>query len=456
MAKRKINVIMATAECAPLAKVGGLADVVGSLPKAMPNTNVSICLPRYEHLQSIKAKLIGKISITKNKETVEIYETNLPKSKVKIFLFDNKNYLSRGPIYLKANKRSVNTNQNRFAFFCLATLEFIRQYKPLTQIIHCHDWHAGLIPYLTQSNKSFNHLRTVFTIHNIANQGVWPIAKAEKISKQLLIPKVKEINFMETGIKYADQITTVSPTYAKEILTNKYGYNLAPLLRKRRRQLSGVLNGIDIDHFNPQTDNTIYKKFSIKNLTAKTTNKLKLQKELKLPIAENIPLLGAISRLYEQKGLDWLADIIPQLVKLNAQLVVLGTGDKTLENQFKALAKKYPNHVKALLKFDIALAQKIYAAADIFLIPSRFEPCGLTQMIAMRYGTVPIVRRTGGLKDTVPAYKKVKGKINGVGFVFKQETATALYKTIVKALKVYNNKRDWKILQKNCMRKDFS
>lgn len=456
MDRRKINVVMVASECAPLAKVGGLADVVGSLPKAMHNTNVSICLPMYEHLQSMKTKLIGELSITDSQEVVKIYKTILPKSKVEIFLLYNKNYLSRGPIYLNPNKHSSDTNQGRYGFFCVATLEFIHKYKPQTQVIHCHDWHAGLIPLLIKSNKSLNHLHTVFTIHNIANQGIWPIKEAKKISKQLAISKIKEINFMETGIRYADQVTTVSPTYAKEILTKKYGYNLAPLLRKRSKNLSGILNGIDTDYFNPKTDNIIYKKFSIKKLISKTANKLRLQKELSLPINKNILLLGVISRLYEQKGLDWLVDIIPQLIKFDIQMVVLGTGDKILENQLKTLEKKFPKNIKALIKFDITWAQKIYASSDIFLIPSRFEPCGLTQMIAMRYGTVPIVRETGGLKDTVPIYKKIKGKINGVGFVFKQENSQALYKTIIKALKVYDNKKDWEILQKNCMRQDFS
>ncbi len=459
MAGKKINLLMVAAELNPLAKVGGLADVIGSLPKELNKIkylSLSLCLPLYEQLSYLKKRTNYLTSLNLlNKDRVEIYQTHLPGTKIKLYLFYNQKKLSRGPIYLHPHKHSSDTNQARFAFFCLAVIEFIKKIKPNTDLLHCHDWHTGLIPYLIKTDKKLTKIKTLYTIHNIANQGIWSVNSAKKLG--LTIDTIKpKINFMEMAITYSDHVNTVSKSYAKEIMTKKYGYNLAPLLRRVKHKVSGILNGIDIDEFNPETDIKIVKNFNQKNLNNKIINKLELQKELNLETNPRIPLLGVVSRLYEQKGLDWLAKIIPQLKKQRVQVVILGTGDKKLENLFNKFNKKYSSFFRAILSFDPTLAQKIYAASDIFLVPSRFEPCGLTQLIAMRYGAVPIVRKTGGLKDTVTQFKKNKNHITGTGFLFNKESSLDFYRAIQKALKVYYNQSAWKKLQINCLRQDFS
>lgn len=453
---------MVAAECSPLAKVGGLADVVGSLPKQLVQLRqqVQIIMPYYKTIDAAKYKINKTdktffITFVKRREKIEIYQTNLPKSRIKVWLLKNQRFLSNGEIYLKTGPF---LNQQRFTFFCLAVAKAWQRLDAKADLIHAHDWHTGWLIKLLRKEQP--KLPVLYTIHNLSVQGEWPKKIASKYvnlensSKKEL--KSNHFNPMRLAILYASAINTVSPSYAQEILTAKFSQGLKTELNLRKKDLYGIINGLDINHFNPQTDKVIYKRFSLKNLNDKNINKQQLQKELKFPVAKNIPLIGVVSRLYEQKGLDWLANIVPQLVNQNTQIVILGTGDKNLENRLNSLGKKHSKHLKTLIKFDTVLAQKIYAASDLFLIPSRFEPCGLTQMIAMRYGSVPIVRQTGGLKDTVPAYQKIKNKITGVGFVFKKENPQELYKTIVKALKVYNNKRDWAQLQKNCMRQDFS
>jgi starch synthase len=460
MVRKKINILMVAAELNPLAKVGGLADVIGALPKELnkiKSLSIDLCLPLYEHLVHLKksANFVDSLYLP-NKEKIDIYQTFLPKSKIKIYLFYNQKYLSRGSVYLHSRHHSSDINQVRFAFFNLAVIEFIKKIKPQTNLLHCHDWHAGLLPYLIKTDKALAKIKVLYTIHNIANQGIWNKSAAHKLKVPVEKIKLKQINFMEMAIIYADHVNTVSKTYAKEIMTNKYGYNLAPLLRRVKHKVSGILNGIDTLEFNPATDQIIEKKFNPKTIEYKVINKLELQKELELEINPSLPLLGVVSRLYEQKGLDWLVEIIPQLKNQRLQIVILGTGDKKLEKIFRGYNKKFSKFFKAALDFDPVLAQKIYAACDMFLVPSRFEPCGLTQLIAMRYGAVPIVRATGGLKDTVLPFKKTKDKIVGTGFLFTKESSRALYQTILQALKIYQDQPSWKQLQKNCLQQNFS
>ncbi len=460
MAGKKINILMVAAELNPLAKVGGLADVIGALPKELnkiKSLSVSLCLPMYEHLTYLKktSNFVSDLSLP-NREKIQIYQTYLPKSKIRLYLFYNQKHLSRGSIYLHPHKHSSDINQVRFAFFNLAVIEFIKKIKPATDLLHCHDWHTGLLPYLVKTDEALAKIKTLYTIHNIANQGIWSTKQAKNNGIFIKNNKNKILNFMETAIIYADHVNTVSASYAKEIMTKKYGYNLSPLLGRVKHKVSGILNGIDTIEFNPATDQKIAKKFNLQTINNKVYNKLKLQKELQLEINPNIPLLGVVSRLYKQKGLDWLAEIIPQLKKHKVQIVVLGTGDKQLEKLFNNYNKKYADFFRAVLNFDIVLAQKIYASSDIFLVPSRFEPCGLTQLIAMRYGAVPVVRATGGLKDTVIQFKKTKNRVLGTGFLFTKESSQAFYQTILKALNFYQDQPTWKQLQKNCLQQNFS
>ncbi len=451
--KNKITFI--AAECSPFAKVGGLADVIGSLPLALAKigVEVDIIMPYYQQLSSFPFVLWQRnIQITghSKKFTVDIYQITSKSPQIKIYAVAHP-LISRGPVYAKA----PGANPQRFALFSAAAAEILKLLPTFPHLLHLHDWHTALIPSFLKQKRI--NLPTILTIHNLGNQGIWPkTAAAKLINLENIISQQGVVNFLLNGIVNSTFITTVSPSYAKEILTPAYGMGLEKYLNKRRRQILGIINGIDYQIFNPATDPHIFKKYNPKTLGNKTINKTKLQAKLNLPVNNSLPLLAVVSRLYQQKGLDLLLDALPSLLKHNWQLVVLGTGDKQLEQAFKKAARLHPDRLKALLKFDLKLAQQIYAAADMIVIPSRFEPCGLTQMIAMRYGTVPIARATGGLKDTITPYQQQKGKVYGNGFLFKQISAAALSRTIAKALKVYDNKNAWDKLKRNCLKQDFS
>jgi len=357
---------------------------------------------------------------------------------------------SRSPIDVK-----------RFSFFSQAVVEMIHQLPLPVDIIHCHDWHAALVPSYVDElavTKSYRYTKTLLTIHNLANQGITPrtiLKKLDLVSD--ITPYLMEdyydhdgdvLNLMKLGILSADYINTVSPNYAKEILSKQYGANLEPFLKRRKKHLSGILNGIDLTFFDPAKDKYIYKKYTKKNWqSGKAINKKKLQISLKLP-KSTAPMYGLVSRLVHQKGLDILVKSLQQFLKQDVQVVILGTGQPKIEQSFKNLAKKYPKKISASIDFDIGLAQKIYASSDFFLMPSRFEPCGLGQMIAMRYGTVPIVRATGGLKDTVDPEK--------TGVVFRPYSTAALSQALAYSLKLYNNQKKWYNIVSHCLQQDFS
>ncbi len=451
--KSKITFI--AAECSPFAKVGGLADVIGSLPLALAKLGieVDIIMPHYQQLSSFSFNLWQqniKITGHPKKFTVDIYQTTTKSPNIKIYSIAHP-LISRGPIYAT----TAGVNPKRFALFSAAAVEILKLLPTFPHLLHLHDWHTALIPSFLKQKRI--NLPTILTIHNLGNQGIWSkTAAAKMINLENITSKQTIVNFLLNGIVSSTFITTVSPSYAKEILTPAYGMGLEKYLNSRRRQLLGIINGIDYQIFNPASDPYIFKKYNLKTLNNKTINKTKLQTKLNLPVNRSLPLLAVISRLYQQKGLDLLINALPSLLKYNWQLVVLGTGNKQLEQAFKKAARLHPDRIRALLKFDPKLAQQIYAAADMIIIPSRFEPCGLTQMIAMRYGTVPIARATGGLKDTITPYHQQKGKVYGNGFLFKQTSSTALSRTIAKALKVYNNKNTWDKLKRNCLKEDFS
>lgn len=460
--KKKIKVLMLAAEITPLAKVGGLGDVIGALPKALKtlDADIRLCLPFYGSIDAkkYKTKKIIDFEVTLNgqTETAGLWQTFLPDTKIPVYLIKNK-YFDGSEIYLDlgAMKNGLYLNVvgdlERFAFFSCAVLEAVKKIKFSPDIIHANDWHTGIVPHLLKmpaNKKFFKNTKTVYTIHNLANQGIthkknlkyldWgaPTVKADF--------KNKDINLMVQGILGADIVTTVSQTYAQEILTPKFGAGLQRILKTKEKKLFGVLNGIDTNFFNPETDEYLTQKYSWKNLDKKIINKLSLQKKLGLPQNENIPVIGFVSRFVWQKGVDLIID---KYSKLNCQFVFLGTGEKKYEDQLKNLAKKFPRQFSVQIKFDEDLAHDIYAGSDMFLVPSRFEPCGLTQMIAMRYGAVPLVRKTGGLADTVNS---------NVGFTFKTFNVSSLYKTVKKAIEVYQNKPQFKQLQINGMRSDFS
>jgi len=458
MARRTINVLMVAAECLPYAKVGGLADVVGALPKELATLNVksSIVMPLYKSINrrtytiskwQSRVKVLG---LHKSYE-VDIYKGILPASRVPVYFIAHPTFLTTQKVY----PNGKNEIQKRFAFFSAAVVALMQLMPQAPDLVHLHDWHAGLLPWFMK--KQGISLPTILTIHNLGSQGWWDMKQAATFFEDTSGLKTRrgQLNFLLNGIASVDHITTVSSNYSREILTSEYGEGLERVLIGRRKQLTGILNGIDYSVFSPEKDKNLFATYNHTHMKGKYKNKTKLQKQLGLnPIDK--PLIGVVSRLYPQKGLDWVVDIMPDIIKQDTQFVILGTGDPKLEKKLKTLERKYPDSAAAVITYDAKLAQCIYAASDIFLIPSRFEPCGLTQMIAMRYGSVPVVRATGGLKDTVTNYQIKNSKPTGTGFVFTQPNTTALKQAITKALKLYTNQPKWKQLRTNCMKAEFS
>ncbi len=473
MPKQKLKVLMVAAEASPIAKVGGLADVVGSLPIAIQNlkTDVRLIIPLYGLIDKKKYKLkkiYSNLEIPSGRLLVKtnIWKTILPESKVKIYFVDAPDYFKYNEVYINGD------NSERFLFFSLASLYALPIINFEPDIVHCHDSHTALIPDIikTSNLEYIRNLKTLYTIHNFRYQGktrTTVLSTANLNPKSLksleIDTKDGDINFMAQGVLNADLVNTVSPSYAKEITTDAFGAGLERIIRKRKKDLYGIVNGIDTSFFDPSKDKYIEHNFSINNLEVKAKNKLALQKELNLTKNESMPMVAIITRLVWQKGLELITE---KFAKLNCQFVFLGTGQKKYEEQLKKLSQKYPNKISANIKFNLTLAQKIYASSDIFLMPSRFEPCGLGQLIAMRYGSVPVVRQTGGLADTVVNLKYKKDKSNNykfinqkeaLGFNFKKVDSSEFYNCLQTALTTYYHYPDiWKQLMRNGMTADFS
>jgi starch synthase len=454
--EEKIKILMVAAEVAPLAKVGGLGDVVGSLPKALSSSKceVRLIMPKYPSIDEKQfglKKIISKIPVCVSGkiESINIWQTNLPGTKIIVYLVESRKYFSDKNPY-------AGNNSEKFLFFSLAVMYALPLIPYLPHIIHCHDFHTAMIADVLKVENFYSpqycDVKTLYTIHNLNFQGQSGIEvlKTGNLNKDLLKSlsvdaQNGDINFMVQGIINADAVNTVSPTYAKEIKASVYGAGLERIIRANSKKLSGIINGIDLDFFNPSKDPLIFQRYNHKKIKSKINNKIKLFKSLNIKAATNKPLVALVSRFSWQKGLDLITE---DLLKVDANFIFLGTGDKKYELQLDILAKKFPEKATTLIRFDEKLAHQIYAAADIFLVPSRFEPCGLTQMIAMQYGAVPIVRATGGLADTVDSK---------VGFKFKEFNAKALRKILVKAINAYQKKpKEWRKLQINGMKKDFS
>lgn len=451
----KLKILMLAAEVAPFAKVGGLGDVAGSLPPALKKAgcDVRVMMPLYGSVDRKKYKLK---KIYSNLEVpsgwlmikVNIWEAVMPGTKVPIYFIDAPEYFKYDEVYTSGN------NSERFLFFSVAALYALPLIKFNPDVVHCHDSHTALVPDIIKtSNLDFiRNLKTLFTIHNFEYQGkanplVLSTGNLHANSLAVLSKDVADgdVNFMVQGVMSADLINTVSKKYAEEILTSTYGAGLDNIIQKRKKDLYGIVNGIDVDFFNPAKDKFITKNFSARSLDKKVENKLALQKRLGMQVDKNIPMVGLVSRLVWQKGLELITD---RFGKLDCQFVFLGNGQKEYEEQLKDFARKHPENVSANITFDLKLAQQIYAGSDIFLMPSRFEPCGLGQMIAMRYGTVPVVRATGGLADTVD---------DKVGFSFSKVEIMEFYNTLKQAIDLYHEKPlKWRKLQENCMKRDFS
>jgi starch synthase len=451
---KKIKVLFVAAEVAPIAKVGGLADVVGSLPDGLSQVGILpvIALPYYEFLkkdQRLNPKLLLEFDVEwlGKKEKVKLFSDKLPGSRVKLYLYQRAASaaveiygsagMSRG-LYL-----NPKDDLERFVFFSLAVAESLPKIKDNFSVIHCHDWHTGLVPFLLRQSR----YKTVLTIHNLANQGQinsllnrWLGQKSPKLPVGS-----NQHNLLGLGIEFAQKVNTVSPNYAREILTKEFGCGLEKTLEINANKLSGIVNGIDVKFFNPSRDKHIAKKFDVERLGLKKLNKTALQLELGLENNPNLPLLGLVSRFVGQKGLDLFDE---KIFSLPAQFVFLGEGDPEIEKSLAILAEKHKKSVKVIKGFDLALAQRIYAASDFFLMPSRFEPCGLGQLIAFRYGSLPIVRLVGGLKDTVPP---------SLGFGFIKASSRELEKAIKNALTVfYAQPKKLETMRQKAMKNDYS
>jgi starch synthase len=447
---RKLKVLIVSSEVVPFAKTGGLADVCGSLPLALEElgVDVRVIMPKYATV---------KISAD---------ETKIGKN-IKVYFVRNDYFFKRQELY-GDRFGDYSDNLDRFVYFCREVFERCRYENFQPDIIHCNDWHTALIPvYLRTTHKLdkfFKNTKTLLTIHNLAYQGLFPKEEYPKTGlgwELFSIDKFEfydKVNLMKAGIVYADAVSTVSPSYAKEILTKEFGCGIEGVLADRANDLHGVLNGIDETIWDPMTDKKLYKNYSLETLSMslddRFANKEALQKELKLKQERSVPMIAMVARLADQKGADLVAEMIDNLLNMKIQFVLLGTGENKYHILFDKIARKYVFNTSINLKFDSILADKIYAACDMFLIPSKYEPCGLGQMIALRYGAIPIVRHTGGLKDTVVEYNPING--DGNGFVFEEYKAKELLAAIKRAIVLYQNKDAWAGLVRKSMAMDFS
>lgn len=444
-----MRILLAASEVVPFAKTGGLADVAGALPLALEEwgCELIIALPGYKAIQNSKVKM--------QKFKVGISYALIGKN-IKVYFIENDRYFNRTGLYGDENG-DYKDNLERFSYYCRLTLELLKEINFQPDIIHIHDWQAALIPvYLKTIYKNepfYEKIKTVLTIHNIGYQGLFPKEEFPKLNLnwELFNPEMLEfygkINILKGGIVFSDVINTVSPTYSNQIQTKEFGFGLEGVLAKRKSDLFGILNGLDYSIWNPETDLFIRRNYSAQNLQDKYENKEDLQNICKLPKKKDAVLFGIVSRLVEQKGFDILTDCLERICKMDLQLVILGTGDLKYHNILKNIAKIYPEIISLHLKFDNPLAHKIYAGSDVFLMPSKYEPCGLGQMIALRYGTIPLVFKTGGLADTVTPDN---------GFIFDNYKKEDLINTVGEVVAVFKNKKKWMELMQKAMQCNFS
>lgn len=467
---KSTKVLFAAAELTPLAKVGGLADVIGALPKALilQGIDVKVVIPKYGiiNLETIKHRIIASDMVVPfwgKEERVSVIETSLPGSAVTLWMIDHERYLGRDGVYPTPDVVSETT---RFSFFSRAVMSMFETVDWWPDILHCHDWHVSMMPVLAkalaQKDDRYAKMRSIVTIHNLALQG---IQRAEELCAQIGLspdecpsltqrdPSGINLIHLAQGIVAADKLNTVSPNYAKEILTPEYGAGLQDTLKMRAKDLIGIVNGIDDHRFDPSRDPDIQHHYSAADTSNKAENKKVLQGMCNLPVDPRIPVFGIVSRLTDQKGLDLVEDAAEQLLSKRIQLVILGTGNKDIEAVLQRRAQRQPDKMYVRIGFDAGFAQKIYAGSDLFLMPSKFEPCGLGQMIAMRYGTVPVVRATGGLVDTVA---DLGSDGQGDGIVFTAYTGESLLRAVDRAIELYQRPEVWHTVVERIMKKDFS
>lgn len=456
-----MKILFVAAESVPFVKTGGLADVVGSLPKNLidKGVDVRVVLPLYRDIPNIYKEamtFVTSFELQMGWKSLYCGILSLTYEGVQYYFLDNMEMFDRDGLY------GYWDDGERFAFFSMAAIEMMEKIDFTPNIIHVHDWHAAMIPMLLVHKYSwidaFKNIRKILTIHNLRFQGIYnPIVMESLFGIQGYVGSVMangNVNYLQAGIQYADVVSTVSPSYASEIQTQEFGETLEGVLRYNSWKLRGILNGIDVDIYDPKTDPNLKHHFGSRSLDKKLMNKTELQTKLGLPVDETIPMIASVSRLTDQKGFNLVDEAMETLMQRNVQYVVLGTGDQIYEENFKNLESKYPDKMRALIQFDAKLAQEIYGASDMFLMPSAFEPCGLSQLISLRYGTVPIVHETGGLRDTVEPYDEFKNR--GTGFSFLEFNSQTMMKMIDKALVLYQDREKWCQLMRRGMKADFS
>jgi starch synthase len=468
-----MKIAFLSSEAVPFAKTGGLADVAGSLPKALADLGfeVKLFLPKYFFVDESKFGLhynwnVGEmlIRISGHLRSVHLHHTELNNSNVEVNFIDCPHYFHRGHIYT-----NDLDEDERFILFSKGVIESLQRMKWKPDVIHCNDWQTGLIPLFVKDNYSwdrmFDHTATLFTIHNIGYQGRF--SKSTLLSAEIRgdlfypggpVEYEDSVSFMKAGINFSDVINTVSKTYAHEILTLEYGAGLNDVLAARKNDLYGILNGVDYETWDPKNDKHLPFKYSKNNLLGKYKNKKFLLEHFGIPYRENVPLIGIISRMVNQKGFDIFAGAMRDLMQLDAQWVILGSGEDRYEEMFRSISHSLSSKVATYIGFNNELSHLIEAASDMFLMPSRYEPCGLNQIYSMKYGTVPIVRKTGGLADTVQDWYEMNhnGYDTGNGFSFNDYTSYALFLSVQRAVNTFHRKDAWKKIQLNGMNRDYS
>lgn len=463
-----MRIASAASEMSPFAKTGGLGDVAGVLPQVLEERGhqVTAFLPKYRVIDPERAALVPRpeeirVTLGDRTEVARLWEGR--RAGVRVILLDHEGLYGRASLY-QEHGQDYPDNAERFIFFCRGILEALRVLEWKPDVIHCHDWQGSLIPaYLGavyHGDPFFADTATLLTIHNLGYQGLFPpqVFPRTGLPDALFTPAGMEfwgnVNFLKTGLVYADLLTTVSPRYCQEIQTPEFGYGLDAVLRHRAADLYGVLNGVDYRDWNPRTDPYLAAHFSAEDLAGKAACKHDLQRVMGLPVRPTVPLVGVVSRLAHQKGIDLIAGNAGALFGLDLQMVLLGTGDVGLERHLEDLQRQFPEQLAVRIGFDDALSHKIKAGTDIDLMPSRYEPCGLSQMYSLAYATIPIVRETGGLSDTIVRFDPETG--TGNGFTFARATAEDLLESVRRAITLFGHKALWSRLMQNAMAADFS
>lgn len=455
-----MKILFAAAEAYPFIKVGGLGDVAYALPKALRKlgVDVRVIMPKYssipsKYLEGVRKLCDYNVQVGWRNQYCGIEYKEY--DGIPFYFVDNMYYFNRPNIY------GDYDDGEKFSFFSKAVIESVYNIDFKPDIIHCNDWHTAIIPLILKSFHNNLGIKTVLTVHNLRYQGIFGkdvlgelLNLSDEYYSEDKMKYYDAVSYMKGGINYADKVTTVSPTYAEEIKTAFYGEGLDGLISSVSYKTAGIVNGIDIDSYNPEIDKNIYVNYNKENFKGKIKNKVLLQKDLGLTQDENIPMIAMVTRLVDQKGVELLGPIISELLYNDVQLVILGNGDPHYENMLRYYGEYYWNKLKVNIFYDNNLAMRMYAASDIYLMPSKFEPCGISQMIAQRYGSLPVVRETGGLKDTVIPYNKYSN--SGDGFTFANYTSEDFLSAIKRALSLYNDKEKWNIIIKNAMEKDNS